>query len=35
MIIDVYPNPLRPHYLEVSTDRINKLLGVRNTGPEG
>ena len=28
-VIDVYPNPLRPHYLEVSAGRINKMLGVR------
>lgn len=27
-VIDVYPNPLRPHYLEVSAGRINRLLGV-------
>ncbi|NLZ92207.1 MAG: phenylalanine--tRNA ligase subunit beta [Clostridiales bacterium] len=27
-VINVYPNPLRPHYLEVSAGRINRLLGV-------
>jgi phenylalanyl-tRNA synthetase beta chain len=32
-IIDVYPNPLRPHYVEVSAGRINKLLGVEIPAP--
>ena len=27
-VIDVYPNPLKPYYLEVSADRINELLGI-------
>lgn len=27
-VTDVYPNPPKPYYLEVSADRINKLLGI-------
>ena len=27
-VIDVYPSPLKPHRLEVSADRVNKLLGI-------
>jgi phenylalanyl-tRNA synthetase beta chain len=27
-VIDVYPNPLKPYYLEVGAGRINKLLGI-------
>ncbi|MFA6670614.1 MAG: phenylalanine--tRNA ligase subunit beta, partial [Bacillota bacterium] len=30
-VIDVYPNPLKPYYLEVGAGRINKLLGISLT----
>lgn len=27
-VIDTYPNPLKPYYMEVSAERINKLAGI-------
>jgi phenylalanyl-tRNA synthetase beta chain len=27
-VIDVYPNPSKPYYLEVGAERINKLIGI-------
>jgi phenylalanyl-tRNA synthetase beta chain len=27
-VIDVYPNPSKPYYLEVGADKINRLLGI-------
>lgn len=33
-IVDVYPKPVKPHYVEVSSERINKLLGISITAEE-